>query len=219
MVFGRAVAPLTSHCVAGEATPVLTSMRRSWATGSVPGARPAPDPPAARAARHWRTVVPTWVGENTVRHCQPSRGTRHTGRAGHPHPPLRQSGKRRHSHEHTGAGGEEEEVVKICLQSYPCEGNLFRGHILLQASLGCFGVPTALVRYSPSLCSHGVSLEVLEAGVEVQQPTCRSHTCGEEGSRVLMGLGIPGHCRSCIPAQSLQQMGHDQKTKHRVIWL
>lgn len=34
----------------------------------------------------------------------------------------------------------------------------------------------------PSLCSHGVALEVLEAAVEVQQPTRRSHTLMEEDS-------------------------------------
>lgn len=67
--FGTAMAPLTRHHGAGEATAVLPSM---WAAGSVPGARPGPAPPAPRAARHWHTAVPTWVGENTIKHCDPA---------------------------------------------------------------------------------------------------------------------------------------------------
>lgn len=196
--FCRAVAPLTRHHGAGEATAVLPSLWRSWATGSVPGALPVPAPPAPRAARHWHTAVPTWVGENIIKHCQPSQDTRQGGRTVSPHPPLGQSG-RGDSHEHIGAGAEEEEeVVKICLQSHPWGGNLFQGPCPAPSLPGLGWGAQGPVRSLPSLCSHGVALEVLEAGAEVQEPAGCSHTCGDRGA--LLGLGIPGNCWSCVPA-------------------
>lgn len=105
------VSALSRHHGAGEATAVLPSLWRSWATGSVPGALPVPAPPAPRAARHWHTAVPTWVGENIIKHCQPSQDTRHGGQDCESPPSFGTVGKRwqpwAHRGRSRGGGGGE----------------------------------------------------------------------------------------------------------------